>query len=97
VAVAAALTLAGCDTDSIAPSGRAQAPLSDKMIAELSAKQMDKGSPILVRLFKEEAEAEVWKQDRNGDFALLKTYPICRWSWAIPTPMIARSAAPAPS
>jgi len=80
VAVAAALTLAGCDTDSIAPSGRAQAPLSDKMIAELSAKQMDKGSPILVRLFKEEAEAEVWKQDRNGDFALLKTYPICRWS-----------------
>jgi murein L,D-transpeptidase YafK len=80
VAVAAALTLAGCDTDSIAPSGRAQAPLSDKMIAELSAKQMDQGSPILVRLFKEEAEAEVWKQDRNGDFALLKTYPICRWS-----------------
>ena len=41
---------------------------------------MDKESPILVRLFKEESELEVWKQDRTGHFALLKTYPICRWS-----------------
>jgi murein L,D-transpeptidase YafK len=80
IAAAAAIGLAGCDTDSVVPSGRAQAPLSDKMVAELESKQMDKGSPILVRLFKEEAEAEVWKQDRNGEFALLKTYPICRWS-----------------
>src|SRR5690606_19647912 len=30
--------------------------------------------------FKEEAELEVWKQNRDGQFALLKTYPICRWS-----------------
>src|SRR6267154_4940936 len=35
---------------------------------------------LLVRLFKQEAELEVWKQDRSGRFALLKTYPICRWS-----------------
>ena len=41
---------------------------------------MDKESPILVRIFKEESELEVWKQDRTGRFALLKTYPICRWS-----------------
>jgi murein L,D-transpeptidase YafK len=41
---------------------------------------MDLQSPILVRLFKQEAELEVWKQDRSGRFALLKTYPICRWS-----------------
>jgi murein L,D-transpeptidase YafK len=79
-AVAAALVLAGCDTDSVAPSGRANAPLSGKMLAEIEAKQMDKGSPILMRIFKEEAEAEIWKQNRNGEFALLKTYPICRWS-----------------
>src|ERR1700758_1764000 len=43
-------------------------------------KGMDCPSPILIRLFKEEAELEVWKQDRSGKFALLKTYPICRWS-----------------
>ena len=41
---------------------------------------MPKESPILVRIFKEESELEVWKQDTTGRFALLKTYPICRWS-----------------
>src|SRR6201991_1828055 len=43
-------------------------------------KDMDLNSPILVRLFKQEAELEIWKQDRSGRYALLKTYPICRWS-----------------
>jgi murein L,D-transpeptidase YafK len=43
-------------------------------------KDMDLQSPILVRLFKQEAELEVWKQNRSGKFELLKTYPICRWS-----------------
>src|SRR5437764_9854891 len=46
----------------------------------MTEKDMDLQSPMLVRLFKQEAELEVWKQDRSGHFALLKTYPICRWS-----------------
>jgi murein L,D-transpeptidase YafK len=79
-ALVAAFVLTACDTDSVVPSGRANAPLSDKMQAELNEKQMDKDSPILVRLFKEESELEVWKKNRTGEFALLKTYPICRWS-----------------
>ena len=74
------IALAGCDPDSIAPTGRSLAPLSEKMLAEMQAKNMDKDSPILVRIFKEEAEMEVWKKNRDGEFALLKTYPICRWS-----------------
>jgi murein L,D-transpeptidase YafK len=41
---------------------------------------MEKDAPILVRIFKEEAELEIWKQDDSGRFALLHTYPICRWS-----------------
>jgi len=41
---------------------------------------MDKDSPILIRIFKEEAEMEIWKKNRFGEFALLRTYPICRWS-----------------
>jgi murein L,D-transpeptidase YafK len=79
-AVAAAIALAGCNADDITPTGRAMAPLSPKMIAEIQAKNMDKNSPILVRVFKQEAELEVWKQNRDGQYALLKTYPICRWS-----------------
>ena len=80
-ALAAALALAGCDTDGgVMPSGRALAPLSDKMLADIEAKNMTKESPILVRLYKEESELEVWKQDNTGHFELLKSYPICRWS-----------------
>jgi len=79
-AIAAAIALAGCDADSITPTGRAQAPLSEKMIADIAAKNMDKDSPILARIFKEEAELEIWKKNRDGEYALLKTYPICKWS-----------------
>ena len=55
-------------------------PLSDKMLTEIENKNMAKESPILVRIFKQESELEVWKEDKTGHFALLKTYPICRWS-----------------
>jgi len=79
-AIAAAIALAGCDGESISPTGRAKAPLSDKMLAEIAAKNMDKESPILGRIFKEESEMEIWKQNRDGEFVLLKAYPICRWS-----------------
>jgi len=54
--------------------------LSERTLAELKARKMDKESPILIRVFKEESELEVWKQDDSGRFALFRTYPICRWS-----------------
>jgi murein L,D-transpeptidase YafK len=79
-AIAASIGLAGCQTEGTDLSARALTPLSPKMLAAFEQKNMDKGSPILVRLFKQEAELEVWKQDRSGQYALLKTYPVCRWS-----------------
>jgi murein L,D-transpeptidase YafK len=81
-ALAAGGLLAGCNSDeiSLASNAKANQPVSPKLVAEMVAKDMDLQSPILVRLFKQEAELEVWKQDRSGRFALLKTYPICRWS-----------------
>ncbi|MBI4274915.1 MAG: murein L,D-transpeptidase, partial [Rhizobiales bacterium] len=79
-AIVVALTLAGCETDNPTYASRAMKPLPEAMLAEIQKKNMAKDSPILVRLFKEEAELEVWKEDRTGRFALLKTYPICRWS-----------------
>jgi murein L,D-transpeptidase YafK len=78
--IAAAIALSGCNPEDVAPSGRSQAPLSEKTLGEIQSKNMDTDSPILVRLFKEEAEMEVWKKNRDGEFALLKTYPVCRWS-----------------
>ena len=79
-AVAAAFALTGCDGDSLSTNAKANKPIPEKLVAEMDQKNMDKQSPMLVRLFKEEAELEVWKQDRSGRYALLKTYPICRWS-----------------
>ena len=81
-AFTAALALAGCDTDGTSPvvNGRHMQPLSERMLAELDSKNMEKDSPILVRIFKEESELEVWKEDKTGRFALLRTFPICRWS-----------------
>jgi len=81
-ALAAGALLAGCNSDeiSLAQNAKANQPVSPKLVAEMTEKDMDLQSPILVRLFKQEAELEVWKQDRSGRFALLKTYPICRWS-----------------
>jgi murein L,D-transpeptidase YafK len=82
VALTASVLLAGCNSDeiSLANNAKANQPVPPKLVADMTAKDMDLNSPILVRMFKTEAELEVWKQTRSGQFALLKTYPICRWS-----------------
>jgi murein L,D-transpeptidase YafK len=81
LAVAAAVALAGCNSEStLGVNGRHMQPLSERMLADLESRGMAKESPILVRIFKEESELEVWKVDKTGRFALLHTYPICRWS-----------------
>lgn len=82
VLVAASALLAGCNTDdiSLAQNAKANQPVPPKLVQAMVEKDMDLNSPILVRIFKTEAELEVWKQNRSGQFALLKTYPICRWS-----------------
>jgi len=59
---------------------KATKKLSPDLLSLLQQKKMPAHSPILVRVFKEEAELEVWKQDTTGRFQILKTYPICRWS-----------------
>jgi murein L,D-transpeptidase YafK len=41
---------------------------------------MDRAAPVLIRIYKEESTLEVWKQDRSGKFALLNSYPICKFS-----------------
>ena len=81
-ALAAGVLLAGCNSDeiSLANNAKANQPVPPKLIQAMVEKNMDLNSPILVRIFKQEAELEIWKQDRAGRFALLKTYPICRWS-----------------
>ncbi len=81
IAFAASLTLAGCYSERTTfVNTRHMQPLSDKMLAEIESKNMSAQSAILIRIFKEESELEVWKEDQAGRFALFRTYPICRWS-----------------
>ena len=67
-ALAAGLVLAGCNGDdiSLANNAKANQPVPPKLISDMTAKDMDLQSPILVRLYKQEAELEIWKQDRSG-------------------------------
>src|SRR2546423_12978833 len=75
-ALTAVVALAGCETDGL-QSGKAMKELSAEMRAELQQKNMPVESPILVRLVKQEAELELWKQDAAGRFPLGKTDPVC--------------------
>src|SRR6478609_170337 len=59
---------------------KASMELPPELLSVLRQSKMPKYSPIVVRVFKEEAELEVWKQDTRGRFEILKIYPICRWS-----------------
>jgi murein L,D-transpeptidase YafK len=49
-------------------------------LRQMESLNMDRAAPILIRIYKEERTLEVWKQDRTERFALLKSYPICKYS-----------------
>ena len=79
-AACALLALAGCqDQDSLA-GARAYRPISPETLALMEAKGTNKSAPMLIRTFKKEAEFEIWKMKADGRYALLKTFPMCRWS-----------------
>jgi murein L,D-transpeptidase YafK len=78
----AALGIAGCTETAIESGyvGGANTPVSSQLVKVMQSKGMDRGSPILARVFKEENTVEIWKQKSNGRFDLLVAYPICKMS-----------------
>lgn len=75
-----ALTLGACEEDRYRGSARHQIPIPSATYTLMSEKGMSKDQPILIRSYKKESELEVWKRKATGEYALLKTYPMCRWS-----------------
>jgi murein L,D-transpeptidase YafK len=69
-------TLSACKTE----LAKHEKPLPYSLVAKIEKLNMAKQSPVLVRIFKEESELEVWKMARDGTYAHLKTYEICKWS-----------------
>ncbi|NJM30544.1 MAG: murein L,D-transpeptidase [Rhizobiales bacterium] len=55
-----------------------QTPLAER----LARKRFELGQPVLLRVFKEEGELELWLE-RNNRYELALTYPICNWSGAL--------------
>lgn len=56
-----------------------KSPSVAKLDERLAEKRLTRGSPVLLRVFKEEAELELWMQ-QDVRFVHFATYPICDWS-----------------
>jgi murein L,D-transpeptidase YafK len=79
VASVSLMLVSGCNQ--LASIPKHLRPLDSGAKMTLEKKGMEETSPILVRIFKQESELEVWKQVKaTGKFALFKTYDICKWS-----------------
>ncbi len=82
-----ALTLAGCndalDTASVDLStvkNKVEQPLPSHILADMAKKAMDRNSPIMIRIFKEEGVMEILKANQSNRFEVIADYKICAWS-----------------
>ncbi len=72
--------VAGCQVDELGYGPKAQRPVSQELQKKMADLDMDRNSPIMIRIIKEDSQLEVWKQTRSGKYALLHTFEICKWS-----------------
>ena len=78
---ATAAFLAGCEDSGLGAIGaHASDPIAPETVALMQKIGATENSPVLIRTYKKEAELEIWKMKADGRYALLKTYPVCRWS-----------------
>jgi len=82
-----ALALAGCNdaletaqVDLSKVRNKVEQPLPPKILSEMSAKGMQRNSPIMIRIFKEEGALEIWKAKTDNRFDKIADYKICAWS-----------------
>lgn len=90
------LPLQAClpDLDSLSID-KAEMPLPEATRAELAEAGLRMGAPIYVRIFKLEAQLELWMQASDGRYKLFRSYDICNWSGDI-GPKIAEGDRQAP-
>ncbi|MEO1703103.1 MAG: murein L,D-transpeptidase family protein [Pseudomonadota bacterium] len=80
VAVSALALLAGCQASSVLGINKSEVPLPRDALAFMRSQGMTAASPIMMRIFKEEATLEIWKQGPTGRYQLVKEYEICTYS-----------------
>ncbi|WP_226579861.1 L,D-transpeptidase family protein [Acuticoccus sediminis] len=74
-----ATILSGCQVSDLS-TAKHLAPVPSALETKISRMNMDKRSPIMLRIYKEDSVLEVWKQDKAGKYKMLKEYDICAWS-----------------
>jgi murein L,D-transpeptidase YafK len=75
--------LGGCSSTSYelkAKSLERTGTVHPSTLSRMESLNMEPEAPILIRIYKEDSTLEVWKEDRTGRFALLNSYPICKFS-----------------
>ena len=77
---AAVFALAGCDDQIDSNGGRSLAAIPQQTMTLMDDMGTTASAPVMFRAYKKEAVFEIWKQKTDGQFALLKSYPMCRWS-----------------
>jgi murein L,D-transpeptidase YafK len=76
-----AATLGGCASTVYAPKIAVRTgTVRTATLRQMERLNMERAAPVLIRIYKEETKLEVWKQDRTGNYALLNSYPICKFS-----------------
>ncbi len=61
-----------------APVLAAESAKPNKLASSLAARGFERGTPALIRIFKQESQIELWL-GKSGHFELFATYPICFW------------------
>nr|CBI78481.1 conserved hypothetical protein [Bartonella rochalimae ATCC BAA-1498] len=54
--------------------------LPREILNKMAMNDIDQYAPIMMRFFKKDNIAEIWKQNRSGVFVLVVSYDICKWS-----------------
>jgi murein L,D-transpeptidase YafK len=72
-------TLSACG-GIVANDNRQNVPLSSSAKTKLASMGSSPGEAMMIRIFKETSELEVWKQTAAGPYKLFGTYAICSWS-----------------
>lgn len=75
-----AVFLAGCQQSDVPKHMK---PVSNAVTGKMNEMNMSETAPIFIRIFKESSELEIWKKKRDGKYALLQDYHVCKWSGAL--------------
>jgi murein L,D-transpeptidase YafK len=81
--LALGMALASCGglkPRSAAADVKANQPLKQSVIDRFKAMGSSPSEGVVIRIFKESSELELWKRTASGGYKLFQTYEICAWS-----------------